>query len=168
MKKFYTALMFVVLAAFIFSAVGCGGSSNSSKRNFSNDNQSNNNNNDNNNNNNNNNDNEQTTETVKQVAVLTSPVFQRDKEYRILKGATLSGMKSAQYYIANTGTEANQATMNLGFLDTLNDTLVFIDNDTGAVVFAYDPSGTANTAITDGTVTSSAVKNAAELTSSAL
>ena len=153
MKKIYTALMFVVLAAFIFSVAGCGGSSNSNRMSFSNNNQNSDNNND--NDNGNNNDNEQTTETVKQVAVLTSPVFQRDKEYRILKGATLSGMKSAQYYIANTGTEANQATINLGFLDTLNTTLVFIDDDTGTVVFAYDPSGTANTAITDGTVTAS-------------
>ena len=127
MKKIYGALIFTALALFAFSFSGCGGS-HSNK--FSGD---------------------TTTETVKQVAVLTSPAFEIGKEYQIYRGSSLSGMNGAQYYVADTGSESNKATLNLGFVDEINDTLVFTNN--GSVVFAYDPSGTEGNVLTEGTVT---------------
>lgn len=127
MKKLYGALTFAALALFAFSISGCGGSS--SNKFMSN----------------------RTTETVKQVAVLTSPAFQIGESYEIYKGSTLTGMNGAQYYIADVGNESNKATLNLGLVNELNDTLVFVNN--GRVVFAYDPSGTEGTALTEGTVT---------------
>ena len=127
MKKFYGALIFAALAVFAFSLSGCGGSSKKFSSNTA-------------------------TETVKQVAVLTSPAFEIGKEYQIYRGAALSGMNGSQYYIADVGSESNKATLNLGFLDEIgDDTLAFVNN--GKVVFAYDPSGTPDTALTTGTVT---------------
>lgn len=132
MKKFYGALIFAALAVFAFSLSGCGGSSSSFSGNTGTD-----------------------TETVKQVAVLTSPALEIGKSYQIYRGSVLNGMNGSQYYIANVGSEANKATLNLGFVNQLgnNETLVFVDNDSGNVVFAYDPSGTDGTALTTGTVT---------------
>lgn len=132
MKRFYGALMFLALSVFAFSLSGCGGNSNSFSGNTNTN-----------------------TETVKQVAVLTSPAFEIGKSYQIYRGSTLNGMNGSQYYIANVGSESNKATLNLGFINKLgnNETLVFVDNDSGNVVFAYDPSGTDRTALTTGTVT---------------
>lgn len=132
MKKFYGALIFAALAVFAFSLSGCGGSSSSFSVNTDTD-----------------------TKTVKQVAVLTSPALEIGKSYQIYRGSTLSGMNGSQYYIANVGSESNKATLNLGFVNQLgnNETLVFVDNDSGNIVFAYDPSGTDGTALTTGTVT---------------
>ncbi len=129
MKKFYGALIFAALAAFVFSVSGCGGSSNSFNGNINTN-----------------------TGTVKQVAVLTSPAFEIGKDYQIYRGSKLTGMNGSKYYVADTGSESNKATLNLGFLDEIgDDTLAFVNN--GTVVFAYDPSGTSDTPITSGTVT---------------
>lgn len=128
MKKFYGALIFAALAVFAFSLSGCGGSSSKKFAGYT------------------------TTGTVKQVAVLTSPAFEIGKDYQIYRGSSLSGMNGAQYYVADVGSESNKATLNLGFLDELgDDSLVFVNN--GSVVFAYDPSGTEGSVLTEGTVT---------------
>ncbi|MBR0069767.1 MAG: carbohydrate-binding domain-containing protein, partial [Synergistaceae bacterium] len=128
MKKIYGVLIFILLAVFAFTVSGCGGSSKSIIGNTDTE-----------------------TETVKQVAVLTSPAFEIGKDYQIYKGSSLTGMNGAQYYIADTGSESNKATLNLGFVNEINETLVFTNN--GSVVFAYDPSGTENSVLTEGTVT---------------
>ena len=125
MKKFYFALM--AFAVFIIS--GCGGGSSGSsdplanrRKNISPD--------------------------VKQVAVITSHALERNKRYRIYKGATLSGMNGARYYVSNTGSEQVESTLNLGFSEKLSANESFIitnyapdsEAHSGSVVFAYDPS----------------------------
>ena len=90
---------------------------------------------------------------VAEVAAIESPAFQIGNSYRILRGASLSGMGGAQYYVSNTGSEAKKAALNLGFSEALgSQTLVFIDDDTGKVVFAYDPSGSKVNYKTSGTI----------------
>ena len=120
MKKFYFAL----IALLVFVLSGCGGGSSS----FT--------------------DRSQISPDVKQVMVLNSPAFERHKRYQIYKGVKLSGMNGARYYISNTGSEAVQSTLNLGFSEALKANEPFIvvnyvpDYEThpGEVVFAYDPS----------------------------
>lgn len=97
---------------------------------------------------------------VKQVAVLSSPAFERNKRYRIYTGAKLSGMNGARYYIANTGSEAVQSTLNLGFSEELSagESFIIVNDSpdsadhSGGVVFAYDPSSANDTFISGGNI----------------
>lgn len=97
---------------------------------------------------------------VKQVAVITSHALERNKRYRIYKGATLSGMNGARYYISNTGSEQIESTLNLGFSEKLNANESFIitnyapdsEPHSGSVVFAYDPSAVSSTFTSGGNV----------------
>lgn len=100
------------------------------------------------------------TPDVKQVAVLSSPAFERNKRYRIYKGASLSGMSGARYFIANTGSEAVQSTLNLGFSEELgaNESFIIVNDSpdsadhSGGVVFAYNPSGVNDTFTSGGNI----------------
>lgn len=93
------------------------------------------------------------TAKVSEVAVIESPVFEQGHSYRIIEGATLSGMNGAKYFVADVGSEGSASVLNLGFTDKLgNQTLVFVDDATGKVVFAYDPSGSDGSNKTSGTV----------------
>ena len=97
---------------------------------------------------------------VKQVMVLTSPAFERYNSYKIYKGSRLTGMNGAKYYISNTGSEAMQSTLNLGFSEVIGaDEPFIIVNDapdsadhSGGVVFAYDPSGVNDSFISGGSI----------------
>ena len=121
MRKFYLAL--IALSLFVFS--GCGGGSSSSNESS-----------------------KTITHEVKQVIVLSSPALERSKRYRIYKGASLSGMNGAKYYVSNTGSEELQSTINLGFSEEIKEGESFIvvnyapdyESHSGSVVFAYDPS----------------------------
>ncbi len=121
MRKFYLAL--IALSLFAFS--GCGGGSSSSTGSST-----------------------SITHEVKQVIVLSSPALERNKRYRIYKGATLSGMNGSKYYVSNTGSESLQSTINLGFSEEIKAGESFIivnyapdyESHSGGVVFAYDPS----------------------------
>ena len=133
MRKFFLAL--TVLSLFAISGCGGGGSSSSlSTPTISPD--------------------------VKEVIMLSSPAFERNKRYRIYTGARLSGMNGARYYISNTGSEAVQSTLNLGFSMVLSSDAPFIIvNDSpdsadhsGGVVFAYDPSAANDTFTSGGNV----------------
>ena len=139
MKKIYLALM--LLSLFAMSGCGGGGSSSSIS------------------------DTPNVSPEVKEVMVLTSPAFERNKRYRIYTGAKLSGMNGAKYFVANTGSEAVQSTLNLGFSEELNagESFIIVNDSpdsadhSGGVVFAYDPSGVndsftsgGNIAYTDG------------------
>ena len=125
MKKFYFALM--AFAVFIIS--GCGGGSSGGSDPLTNR-------------------RKQISPDVKQVAVITSHALERNKRYRIYKGATLSGMNGARYYVSNTGSEQVESTLNLGFSEKLSANESFIitnyapdsEAHSGSVVFAYDPS----------------------------
>lgn len=124
MRKAY----YLILALMVLSLTGCGGSSNNS---FVND--------------------EDFALTAAQVAVISSPALQKDRSYRLIKGAELTGMYGAQYYVSPTGSEARQATLNLGFNQVIgSSTLIIVDDDTDTVVFAYDPGGEGSR--TSGTV----------------
>ena len=126
MKKFCFAL--IALSVFVFSGCGGGGGSSSS-------------------------DHSQVSPEVKQVIVLSSPAIERNKRYRIYKGASLSGMNGAKYFVSNTGSEAVQSVLNLGFSEEFNASESFIvvnyapdyETHSGSVVFAYDPSGVYDT-----------------------
>lgn len=133
MRKIYLALMLLLL----FTLSGCGGgSSNPGSEYFT------------------------ISPEVKQVVVLSSPAFERNKRYRIYTGAKLSGMNGARYFVSNTGSEAVQSTLNLGFSQKLNPNEAFIvvnysPDDaahSGSVVFAYDPSSANNTFISGGNI----------------
>ena len=129
------------MAGVILSLSGCGGGGNSGKfHSMSTE---------------TNNDISSSSYEVKQVAVISSPALQKDGYYRIYSGATLSGMDNAQYYVANIGNETQQATLNLGFSyqPDPNASLVVVNDRTKGVVFAYDPSGTANKWKNGGNVT---------------
>ncbi len=133
MRKIYLAL--IALSVFVIS--GCGGGSSSSVSNSP-----------------------TISPDVKEVIVLSSPAFERNKRYRIYAGARLSGMNGARYYVANTGSEAVQSTLNLGFSEVLKSNEAFIVvNDapdsadhSGGVVFAYDPSGVNDSFISGGNI----------------
>lgn len=94
---------------------------------------------------------------IKEVMVLSSPAFERNKRYRVYTGARLSGMNGARYYVANTGSEAVQSTLNLGFSEELKagESFIIVNDSpedaehSGGVVFAYDPSS-ANDSFTSG------------------
>ncbi|MBQ3653173.1 MAG: carbohydrate-binding domain-containing protein [Synergistaceae bacterium] len=117
MRKVFTAVYLVIMGALVLSLSGCGGSSGGVLGLVSNP-------------------------TTAQVAVIESPALEIGKTYKIIKGATLSGMNGAAYYVAPIGSDSNAATLNLGFAQTLgSETLAFIDTSTGNLVFAYDPSG---------------------------
>ena len=61
-------------------------------------------------------------------------------------------MDGAKYYVApNIGSESGKSTLNLGFTDELNESLVIVDNSTNNVVFAYNPTGNGDK--TTGSVT---------------
>ncbi len=136
-KKFYFALM----AFTVFIISGCGGGSSGGsdpavgRR-------------------------KQISPDVKQVAVITSHALERNKRYRIYKGAALSGMNGARYYISNTGSEQVESTLNLGFSEELSANESFIitnyapdsEPHSGSVVFAYDPSALNNTFTSGGNV----------------
>ena len=92
MKKIYLSLMLLS----VFAISGCGGGSSSSIE-----------------------EKPEISPDVKEVAVLSSPAFERNKRYRIYTGASLSGMNGAKYFVANTGSEAVQSTLNLGFIEEL-------------------------------------------------
>ena len=141
MKKIFSAIYFLVMAGVILSLSGCGGGGNSGKFHSMSTKT--------------NNDISSSSYEVKQVAVISSPALQKDGYYRIYSGATLSGMDNAQYYVANIGNETQQATLNLGFSyqPDPNASLVVVNDRTKGVVFAYDPSGTANKWKNGGNVT---------------
>ncbi len=132
MRKIYLALMLLS----VFAISGCGGGSSSSF------------------------EEKPINPEVKNVIVLSSPAFERNKRYRIYTGARLSGMNGARYYVANTGSDAVQSTLNLGFSEELEPGESFIIvNDSpdsadhsGGVVFAYDPSGVNDAFISGGNI----------------
>lgn len=116
MRKLFNLIYFLVMAVLVLSLSGCNGSSDSFSSTSS-------------------------KPEVKQVAVLTSPVFQQGKDYQLYKGSLLN-IDNAKYYIApNIGSDSDKATLNLGFTEELDDSLVIVDDSTGNVVFAYDPAG---------------------------
>lgn len=84
---------------------------------------------------------------INQVAVLTSPALEMYKDYKIFTSIDLEGMETAQFYVANTGNDSSQATLNLGLTSKFNtsESLAIINASTGAVVFAYNPSGISDT-----------------------
>ncbi len=133
MKKFPGALCFLIMALAILSLSGCGsGGGGTAAQNTS----------------------AEVSYAVKQVAVLTSPAFEMYKNYTIYTGAVLTGMDTARYYVANVGDESSQTTLNLGLSKELNanSTLAVVNSSTGAVVFAYNPSGNENEWKTGGNV----------------
>ncbi|MBQ7559481.1 MAG: carbohydrate-binding domain-containing protein [Synergistaceae bacterium] len=132
MKKFPGALCFLIMALAILSLSGCGGGGGSGSSQSA----------------------VETSYEVKQVAVLTSPAFEMYKNYTIYTGAVLTGMDTARYYVANVGDESSQTTLNLGLSEELsaNSTLAVVNPSTGAVVFAYNPSGNENEWKTGGNV----------------
>ncbi|MBR1658003.1 MAG: hypothetical protein IJ697_06015 [Synergistaceae bacterium] len=97
---------------------------------------------------------------VIQAITLNSPAIERNKRYTIHKGVRLSGMSGARFYAANTGSEAVQSTLNLGFNELISpDEAFVVVNDTpedtshrGLVVFAYDPSGITDDPLLGGSV----------------
>ena len=127
MKRLYFAL--IALSVFVFSGCGGGGSSSSGGSQ------------------------PPITISVKEVIVLSSPALERNKRYRIYKGARLSGMNGAKYFVSNTGSESVQSTLNLGFSEEFSADESFIvvnyapdyESHSGSVVFAYDPSGSDET-----------------------
>lgn len=122
MKKFCVAL--IALSVFVLSGCGGGGSSSVSEPI------------------------QQISPEVKQVVFLNSPALEFSKRYRIYKGAKLSGMNGAKYYVSNTGSESVQSVLVLGFSEALSADESFIvvnyapdyETHSGSVVFAYDPS----------------------------
>lgn len=127
MKKISFAVYMALMGLLVLSVSGCGGGSSSSFV-------------------------SSPAPAVKEVAVLTSPAFEINSDYLIFKGALLGGMDGAKYYVADTGSEASKTTLNLGFAEELgNESLVFVKDGSGQVVFAYDPSGSGSK--TSGTVT---------------
>ena len=130
MKKIYLALMLVS----VFAISGCGGGSSSHLE-----------------------ERPYISPEIKEVMVLSSPAFERNKRYRVYTGAKLSGMNGARYYVANTGSEAVQSTLNLGFSEELKagESFIIVNDSpdsadhSGGVVFAYDPSS-ANDSFTSG------------------
>lgn len=133
MKKFPGALCFLIMALAILSLSGCGGGGGGTAAQSTP---------------------AEVSYAVKQVAVLTSPAFEMYKNYTIYTGATLTGMDTARYYVANVGDESSQTTLNLGLSEELsaNSTLAVVNSSTGAVVFAYNPSGNENEWKTGGNV----------------
>lgn len=135
MKKFCAAF---VIALSVFMLSGCGGGGGSSVG-----------------------ENRQVNYDVKQVIAVSSPALERNKRYRIYKGASLSGMNGSRYYVSNTGSEALQSSVNLGFSEPISAGESFIivnyapdyETHSGSVVFAYDPSGVYDTFAYGGTVT---------------
>ena len=129
MRKLLGTAYLVILGVIVLSLSGCGGGGSSSSFIGNSD-----------------------TFTNAEVAVIESPVFEQGHSYKLIKGAKLSNMGGAKYFVAGTGTEAGKSTLNLGFSEELgNQTLVFVDDSTNKVVFAYDPSGTSGNK-TSGTV----------------
>ncbi len=129
MKKISGAFYFIVIACAVFSLSGCSGSS--SKNNTAG------------------------TAEVAEVAVLTSPALEVYRDYKIIKGASISGMDGAQYYVAgDIGDENSQATLNLGFSGEfdVNSTFAVVNVSTNRVVFAYDPKGNTDEWKTSGNI----------------
>ncbi|MBQ7196498.1 MAG: carbohydrate-binding domain-containing protein [Synergistaceae bacterium] len=137
MKKIPGALFIIVMAWAIFSLSGCSGGGGSGDPNSSKSNSA-------------------TTSEIKDVVVITSPALDMHSDYKIISGATfLSGMGNSQYYVAgDIGSEASQATLNLGFTEDFdkNSSFVIMNASTGRVVFAYNPQGENDTWKTSGTV----------------
>ncbi|MBQ4431180.1 MAG: hypothetical protein II877_06725 [Synergistaceae bacterium] len=133
MRKTYLAL--AAMSVFILSGCGGGGSSKLG-------------------------DDKRISPDVKDVIVLSSPAFERNKRYKIYTGAKLSGMNGARYFIANTGSEAVQSTLNLGFSQEIdpNESFIIVNDSpddvshTGGVVFAYDPSSASESFISGGNI----------------
>ena len=95
------------------------------------------------------------TAEIKEVAVLTSPALELYRDYKIVTGASISGMAGNQYYVAgDIGDEASQATLNLGFSEEfdLDSTFAVVNISTNRVVFAYDPNGGTDTWKTGGNI----------------
>ncbi len=132
MRKFFSVTSFVLMAAMVLSLSGCGGSSHSGLGSGG-----------------------SSSATVEQVAVVSSPALVKGESYQIYRGATFSNMGSAKYYVAPGGSEANKAGMNLGLKKALasNESLAIVKNGTTEVVYAYNPSGTDDAALSTGTVT---------------
>ena len=129
MRKVLTGIYMLAMGAMVLSMSGCGGGSSNSFV-----------------------ENEEAVE-VAEVAVIESPVFEQGHSYRMIEGAALSGMGGAKYFVADVGSEGNASVLNLGFAEMLGDnTLVFADDESGQVVFAYDPSGNDGQNKTSGTV----------------
>ena len=133
MKKIFTALYFMIMSLIILSVSGCGGGHNNSVG-------------------------SEPASTasykINQVAVLTSPALEMYKDYKIFTSIDLEGMDTAQFYVANIGDDSSQATLNLGLSTELNasESIAIINASTGAVVFAYNPSGTSGTCKIGGNV----------------
>ncbi|MBR2208795.1 MAG: hypothetical protein IJ859_08335, partial [Synergistaceae bacterium] len=88
-------------------------------------------------------------------AVLTSPALEVYRDYKIVQGASLSGMDGKQYYVAgDIGDEASQATLNLGLSEEfdVNSSFAVVNVSTNRVVFAYDPNGEYETWKTGGNI----------------
>lgn len=119
MKKNLWSVYVVLMAALVLSLSGCGGDSDSGSGTTS-------------------------TATVKQVMVLDSPALQVGSEYEIYRGSTLESMDGAKFFVAEVGGSDEQAIMNLGLTEELNETFAVVDTSSNKVVFAYDPSGDGN------------------------
>lgn len=97
---------------------------------------------------------------IVKVAVINSPALERNKRYRMYKGASLSGINGAVYYVSNTGSEAVQSVLVLGFSEELrpDESLIIVNeapdssDHSGSVVFAYNPLGSKRTFSSGGNV----------------
>lgn len=137
MRKFLLAAYVVLMAALVLSLSGCGSSSSSLGSDSGTSGGS----------------------SLKdvQVATISVPSLQIGGKYQIYKGAEIPEMDdTVRYFVASGMNESNAATVNLGFAESLDksDTLV-IEDESGKVVFAFQPSGEAGKGTTSaaGTVT---------------
>ena len=129
MRKFSGTVYIILMAALVLSLSGCG----SSSSNLGSD----------------------SSTTVQQVAVISSPALEKGGSYQIYRGAAFNNIGDAKYFIAPGGSEANKAGMNLGLKKALesDESLAIVKNGTKEVVYAYNPSGTDDAALSSGTVT---------------
>ena len=128
MKKFFVTVYLFALSLLVFAMSGCGGSNGGDvKINTQTQNQN------------------QTQTSQSKRMIITSPALKRGDSYRLYRGDKVGvAGTTAKYYAAPATNSTEKITMNLEYLNSVNDNLPFIITDsTGTnVIFSYNPNGT--------------------------
>ena len=121
MKKILSMLYLFIMALFVFSMSGCGGSGGGV----------------------------QTARTQQSLQsrrmIVTSRALKRDGSYNIFRGNQVGIIgTTAKYYVAPVTRGSEDITLNLEFFNSISDDVPFIITENGSdtdVIFAYNPSG---------------------------
>lgn len=126
MKKFFVTVYLFVMALFVLTMSGCGGSGGGPQAVY--------------------NPNKPTTQSAQnRTMIFSSPALKRNGKYSIFRGDQVGVIgTNAKYYLAPVAKGSETITMNLEYTAAISQDLPFVitESDDSTVIFSYNPNGT--------------------------